>query len=208
MHRILVVDDDSELRNLVKTILEKGGFSVEQASSGEEALSRMRESKPDLVLLDVIMPKLSGWGVIKAMEAASEFKNIPVAMLTIKPLTLDTLYSKEIERIIDYIQKPFTKHDLVKKVNEIFSAVAAFDHFREKIKPFLADFEEEYENLKKGETLHVNLKKVLEDELKKAESNEEKKLMSDSIKYEEIVIEMYRKRLDELERLIMKIEKA
>jgi len=207
MRRILVVDDDAELRTIVKNILEKEGFSVELASNGEEALEKMR-AKPDLVLLDVMMPKMSGWGVVKIMEEVPEFKNIPVAMLTVKPLTLDTLYSREIERIIDYVQKPFTKSDLVRKVNDIFSAVSAFDRFREKVKPFLAEFEEEYENLKKGETLHVNLKKVLESELKKVETEEEKKLITDSIKYENVVIDMYKKRLDELERLIARIEKV
>jgi len=207
MRRILVVDDDAELRTIVKNILEKEGFSVELASNGEEALEKMR-TKPDLVLLDVMMPKMSGWGVVKIMEEVPEFKNIPVAMLTVKPLTLDTLYSREIERIIDYVQKPFTKSDLVRKVNDIFSAVSAFDRFREKVKPFLAEFEEEYENLKKGETLHVNLKKVLESELKKVETEEEKKLITDSIKYENVVIDMYKKRLDELERLIARIEKV
>lgn len=206
MPKILVVDDDSGLGSLVKNILEKEGFSIALASNGEEAIDKMKKEKPELVLLDVMMPKMSGWDVVKVMEEMPEFKQIPVAMLTVKPLTLDVLYSKEVERIIDYIQKPFTKQELVKKVKEIFSSVSAFERFREKLRPFLTQFEEEYEGLKKGETLHTNLIKVLEGELKKAENEQEKKLLSDSINYEEIVIEMYKKRLSELERLIAKIE--
>lgn len=79
---ILLADDDPLLVKLYQTKLEKAGFAVLVARDGEEALSLVKTSKPDLILLDIIMPKITGIGVLQRLKADPQTKNIPVLVLT------------------------------------------------------------------------------------------------------------------------------
>jgi len=80
--KILVVDDEPDAVEFVRTILEEGGYEVVAASNGVEGLQKARSEKPDLVVLDIQMPKKDGFGVFADMRRDSELRSIPVVMLT------------------------------------------------------------------------------------------------------------------------------
>ena len=198
--KILVVDDDEAVLFALKSILEKENFEVELASNAIEAIAKIKE-KPDLILLDIMMPDLSGWDVVRLMEEEN-IRDIPIIMLTARPLSEDKLYSREIENIVDYVEKPFDKEKLVKKIKEALISFQKIDKIANILKSFYPELEEEYENLKRGEMLHRNLKSVLEQHLKKVVDEEERRSVEEAIEYENVVIETYSRRIKEIEKLI------
>jgi len=201
--RILVVDDDEDLLLALKNILEKENFNVELASNAIEAIAKIKK-KPDLILLDIMMPDLSGWDVIKIAEEEN-IRDIPIIMLTAKPLSEDKLYSREIENIVDYIEKPFNREKLIEKIKKALHSFQKIDKLASMLKSFYPELEEEYEKLKRGEMLHRNLKEVIEQRLKKVVDEEERKSLEEAIEYESIVIETYSRRIKEIERLISEL---
>lgn len=110
--RVLVVDDEWNMRNLLRIYLLKEGFEVKEASSGYEALSIMKQSKFDLVILDVMMPGMEGWQVCKAIR---ETETIPILMLTARSDTKDKVHGLGIGAD-DYVTKPFEPEELVARV--------------------------------------------------------------------------------------------
>lgn len=80
--RILLVEDEPLLGNLLKQRLEKEGFEIVLARDGEEALARLRETKPDLILLDIILPKISGFELLETLQADPQFERAPVIIIS------------------------------------------------------------------------------------------------------------------------------
>ena len=80
--RILVVDDEPDVRNFLAACIEDAGFQVERAVDGVDALDKVREDPPDLMTLDMVMPRKSGLKVIKELRAEEEFKNLPIIVIT------------------------------------------------------------------------------------------------------------------------------
>lgn len=80
---ILLADDDPTCRLAIKAFLEEEGFQIAEAGDGVEALQRVKEDMPDLIVLDVVMPKLDGWGTLKALQSQETTAHIPVLMLTV-----------------------------------------------------------------------------------------------------------------------------
>ena len=107
-YNILIVDDDDDIRHLLKYNLEKEGFITHQASNGLECLERIQEIKPDLIILDVMMPEMDGWEVLAALQGNERTKNIPVIMLTMADEP-DIGYSLG---ATDYLTKPVNWTDL------------------------------------------------------------------------------------------------
>ena len=112
MAKILVVDDEPTLRNVLHYNLTKESHQVRTAGDGEEAIDQAREYKPDLILLDVMLPKLDGFEVCKALRRES---NVPILMLTAKDSEIDKVVGLEIGAD-DYITKPFSMRELVARV--------------------------------------------------------------------------------------------
>ena len=113
--KILAVDDENDVLLIIKTALISEGFDVKTASGGADALSVASEFTPDLVILDMMMPEMSGFDVLKQMREKPELKQIPVIMLT------GVADKSKIRKAIDvgvsyYIVKPFEFHDLISKV--------------------------------------------------------------------------------------------
>jgi DNA-binding response OmpR family regulator len=113
--RILVVDDDDDIRGLVKTLLGRGGAEVREAPNGREGLREFHAWRPDLLVLDVSMPELDGWNVL---ERVRDMSDVPVLMLTAR--------GDELERVRglqagadDYVVKPFGRQELVARVNAL-----------------------------------------------------------------------------------------
>jgi len=118
---ILIVDDDLDCRTLVRTVLANNGYTVEQASDGFEALERLKSFKPDLVVLDIMMPGLSGYDVVIRMKQHPETQNIPIVMLTAKGEDEDVLLGYSEYQVDYYIPKPFTSRQLISGIKLILT---------------------------------------------------------------------------------------
>lgn len=119
--KILVVDDDQHIVSLIKTRFEANSYEVITANDGEECIEKILSDKPDLVILDIMMPKVDGYNVlvgIKEIKAITgELPEIPVIVLTAvaDPRVREMV---EKEQIVDYIIKPFDSADLLSKVKK------------------------------------------------------------------------------------------
>ena len=113
--KILIADDEEHLGYLVKFKLEKEGFDVIWKKNGRQALEAVREERPDLVILDVMMPGLTGFEVLEAIKADPELKDTPVIMLTASGQEADTVKGIDMGAA-DYIVKPFRPAELVARI--------------------------------------------------------------------------------------------
>jgi CheY-like chemotaxis protein len=104
---VLVVDDEPDVLLLCRVNLEFEGYEVIEAADGEEAMERVRSARPDVVLLDVMMPKMDGWQVLAAIKEDPELADIPVVMLTAKVQDQDQIRGWS-QGAADYITKPFS----------------------------------------------------------------------------------------------------
>ena len=113
--RILVVDDEVDLVETVRFSLELEGYDVLAAYNGEEALNQARKENPDLILLDLMLPKLDGYKVCRLLKFDERYKHIPILMLTAKIQEKDKVTGME-TGANEYITKPFEMDELMKKV--------------------------------------------------------------------------------------------
>ena len=113
--KILVVDDDVNICELLRLYLEKDGYSVIIVNDGMEAISAFQDSKPDLVLLDIMLPKLDGWQVCREIRKTSD---TPIIMLTAKGETFDKVLGLELGAD-DYVVKPFDAKEVVARVKAV-----------------------------------------------------------------------------------------
>jgi DNA-binding response OmpR family regulator len=121
--RVLVVDDDREIVEMTRLILESGGYEVLPASSGEEALRNASHEKPDLILLDINMPGMDGWETLKILKVDEATQAIPVAMFSIKLELRDKLQGLK-QGAFDYITKPFSYDEILDRVRKIFEKLS------------------------------------------------------------------------------------
>ncbi len=120
--KILVVDDDKDIVHLLKISLEKEGYSVGTAFSGKEALNKLGKENVDLMLLDVMMPEMSGWDVVEAVRKDQRTKVLPIMMLTVKKEFEDIEKGYRLG-VNNYITKPFRKEVLIKSVNDALKSI-------------------------------------------------------------------------------------
>jgi DNA-binding response OmpR family regulator len=113
--RILVVDDEVDLVETIRFSLELDGYDVLVAYNGEEALNQARKENPDLILLDLMLPKLDGYKVCRLLKFDEKYKHIPILMLTAKIQEKDRATGME-TGANEYITKPFEMDELMKKV--------------------------------------------------------------------------------------------
>lgn len=117
--RILIVDDETQVVALAEEILSAEGYAVDGAMSGAEGIEKATASPPDLILLDVNMPQMDGWEVLRALQADESTRGVPVAIFTVRTDTRDKIYSLQ-KGAFDYITKPFTVAELTERVGRIF----------------------------------------------------------------------------------------
>ncbi len=113
--KILIADDDKNICELLRMYLEKEDYTVVTASNGEEALARFDEENPDLILLDVMMPKLDGWQVCRELRKKSE---CPIIMITAKGETFDKVLGLELGAD-DYVVKPFEPKEIIARIKAV-----------------------------------------------------------------------------------------
>ena len=116
---IMVVDDEDSLLELVRAILEEDGYKVETASNGEEALERLKTVKPDLILLDMMMPEMSGRAVCDKIRENPKTRDLKVAFLTVAKFSEVGKDQLSKMKVCDYIMKPFENEDLLKRIKAI-----------------------------------------------------------------------------------------
>jgi CheY-like chemotaxis protein len=121
MAKILLVDDEPDIVYLVKRFLEKGGYDVVEAYGGEEALKKTRKERPDLVLLDIMMPGLDGWDVSRTLKTGEDTKNIPVVMLTVRGSGDSRLKSREYAFADAHLAKPSSGKDILRVINSVLN---------------------------------------------------------------------------------------
>ena len=119
---ILCIEDEPEMIDLMRLILGRRGFEVKGATSGAEGLKMIREEKPDLVLLDLMMPEMDGWEVYQQIKADEKTKGIPVIVVTAKAQSIDRVLGLHIAKVDDYIAKPFSPQDLMNSVEKVLKA--------------------------------------------------------------------------------------
>jgi len=118
-NKVLIIDDESDMTMLLKIELETEGYDVSVANDGREGLEKVVAEKPDLVLLDVMMPEMDGYEVLEKIKGNPDIKDVYVIMLTAKGL------EEEIQKGLDlgaddYVSKPFHSTLLVKKIKSFF----------------------------------------------------------------------------------------
>src|ERR1700693_3350107 len=134
--KILIVDDDEDILLIVHTILASAGYSPVTARNGREAVDMAVDIKPNLILLDVMMPELSGWEVCTTLKNMPETRQVPIAMLTVKSEIRDLITGMQVGAD-DYITKPFTRKKLLSTVRRLL------DEKRESPPAFLTTENEE-----------------------------------------------------------------
>lgn len=119
--KILIIEDDEDMIHILKSILELEGYEIAYARDGEDGLSKAKEYNPDLIILDVILPKIDGNEVCRRIKKDVELSKIPIIMLTAKGAIRD-----ELEGIMngadDYITKPFNPLDLLETIKYLLTS--------------------------------------------------------------------------------------
>ncbi len=115
IHKILIVDDSPTERYFLTEVLVKNGFSVATAENGEEALLKIKADKPQLILMDVVMPGQNGFQVTRAISRDPETKDVPIIICTSKGQETDRIWGLR-QGARDYIVKPVDPHELLAKI--------------------------------------------------------------------------------------------
>jgi len=119
MAKVLIIDDDPDIRFLAIKILRKEGHTIVEADSGIEGWEKIREEKPDLILLDIMMPGEDGWEICRKLKGSDATRDIPVIMFTVRASNLS------VERSLDYahadaqINKPFRIAEFIKTIDKV-----------------------------------------------------------------------------------------
>ncbi|MCS7251222.1 MAG: response regulator [Anaerolineae bacterium] len=123
--RIVCVEDDRDMIDLIRLIVTRRGYElVGWATGGLEGIDVIRREKPDVVLLDLMMPDIDGWEVYQQMKADPELRNIPVIVVTARAQDIDRLLGLYIARVDDYLTKPFGPSELIDSIERVVSRSA------------------------------------------------------------------------------------
>lgn len=121
MYRILIVDDEEKIREVLAEYAEFEGYSCEQAADGMEAVAKCKQNDYDIILMDIMMPKLDGFSAVKEIR---KIKNIPVIMLSARSEEYDKLFGFEIGAD-DYVVKPFSPKEVMARINAVLKRKGA-----------------------------------------------------------------------------------
>ncbi|MHB0877978.1 MAG: response regulator transcription factor [Anaerolineae bacterium] len=117
--RVLCIEDDAEMIELITLILEQHGFDVVGRTNGVSGLEAARTAKPDIILLDLMMPEMDGWDVYRHLRQDPVLASIPVVVVTAKAQSIDKMLGLHIAKVDDYVTKPFGPQELVKRIEDV-----------------------------------------------------------------------------------------
>jgi DNA-binding response OmpR family regulator len=120
---ILIVDDDPEIVEMTELLLQRAGYCVRTAHEGDGALAEVRANAPDLVLLDINMPGMNGWEVLRLLKEDELTRGIPVIMFSVNYEIREKLHALQ-QGAVDYVTKPFDTEGLLRRVGGIAGASA------------------------------------------------------------------------------------
>jgi len=118
---VVCIEDEPEMIMLIKAILNRKGYDVIGAINGREGLETIERVKPDLVLLDLMMPGMDGWEVYQKLKANETLQHIPVIVVTAKAQSIDKMLGLHIAKVDDYIAKPFSPNELVESIEKVLA---------------------------------------------------------------------------------------
>lgn len=118
--KILIVDDEAHIREIIRFRLQIDGYQTIEAKNGHEAVEQIAKHKPDLVILDIMMPDMDGWEVCKFARSQSEFQSIPILMLTAKIEIKDKIHGMQ-AGANDYLTKPFSPNELMDHIKNLLA---------------------------------------------------------------------------------------
>ena len=121
--KIMVVDDEPDVVAVVGKMLRKSGYDIIEANSGRECLEKLKKERPDLILMDVMMPDILGWDVCKKIKESEATRSIPVAMLTVKSADEDKERGFKYAHCDAHIDKPIIKEKLLSTVEWLLKNV-------------------------------------------------------------------------------------
>lgn len=119
LRKVVCVEDEPEMIDLIRLILSRKGFEVLGANGGAKGLELIRAEMPDLVLLDLMMPEMDGWQVYQQLKADPKTEHIPVVVVTAKAQNIDKVLGLHIAKVDDYISKPFSLQELVDRIEQV-----------------------------------------------------------------------------------------
>ena len=119
--KVVYIEDKPEMIDLIKLILGKKGYDVTGVMGGREGLDAIERLRPDLVLLDLMMPDMDGWEVFRMMKANPTMEAIPVIILTARAQSIDKVLGLHIAKVDDYITKPFGPAELVSSIEKVLA---------------------------------------------------------------------------------------
>ncbi len=119
--KILCIEDEPQMIDLIRLILGNEGYEVIGAEGGQKGLELMRQEKPDLILLDLMMPEMDGGDVFHRMKEEIELRDLPVIVVTAKAAPIDQVLWINVAKVDDYVTKPFGPRELVDSVKKVLS---------------------------------------------------------------------------------------
>lgn len=117
--RILYIEDEPEMIDLVRLMLKDQNIEIIGANGGRRGLELALQIIPDLVLLDLMMPDIDGWGVYRQLKASAATRDIPVVVITARAQQIDKVYGLQVARVEDYLTKPFSPQELIACIKKI-----------------------------------------------------------------------------------------
>ncbi len=117
--KIVCVEDEPDVIELIRVILRDPMYDFTGALGGQQGIDTIREIKPDLVFLDLMMPDVDGWAVYRQMKADPELRSIPVILVTAKADNIDKVLAMHIAKVDDYVTKPFGPRELTESVRRV-----------------------------------------------------------------------------------------
>lgn len=117
--KILIAEDEKDIVFIMKTVLEKENYQVSEAFDGQETLEKVEKDKPDLILLDIMMPKVDGITVNRMLKKNPQTKDIPIIVITARGETRKIFQKKNEAKIDVYLEKPFPMELLLQKIKEV-----------------------------------------------------------------------------------------
>lgn len=122
--KVVCVEDEPGVIDLIRLILDRRGWQVVGALSGTEGLDVIRRERPDLVLLDLMLPGMGGWAVYQRMKADEATRDIPVIVVTAKAEGIDEVLAKYIAKVDEYVKKPFSPQELLDSIDRVLAEKA------------------------------------------------------------------------------------
>jgi len=114
-HKILVIDDSNVIRNMVRDMLPKGNFEVLEAKDGVQGLNLIRQEHPNLIMLDFLLPRMSGWEVYQQIQTSHELQSIPLVLMSGRKEEVTEKLQEPFE-FFEFVQKPFDQKELIEAI--------------------------------------------------------------------------------------------